>query len=62
MRLWGQLGNLTNQLANKGGLTFVVSNQLQGGRQANLTFIRHPQLHLPNLYVEGEGEPVDVEF
>jgi hypothetical protein len=27
-----------------------------------LTFIRQPQLHLPNLYLEGEGEPVDVEF
>jgi hypothetical protein len=26
------------------------------------TFIRQPQLHLPNLNVEREGEPVDEEF
>jgi hypothetical protein len=31
-------------------------------RWANLTLTRQPQFHLPNLYVEEQGEPVDEEF
>ena len=31
-------------------------------RQANLTLTRQPQFHLPNLYVEEQGEHVDAKF
>jgi hypothetical protein len=31
-------------------------------RRANLTLTRQPQFHLPNLYVEEQGEHVDAEF
>jgi hypothetical protein len=36
--------------------------EVESPRQANLTLTRQPQFHLPNLYVEEQGEPVDEEF
>jgi hypothetical protein len=34
----------------------------ESSRRANLTLTRQPQFHLPNLYVEEQGELVDEEF
>ena len=69
--LWGQIDNLTYQLANMDGpnvhhrqptpwrKAWIKEEIL---RHANLTLIRQPQLHLLNLYMDGEGEPVNVGF